>query len=66
MNPQKKSMEIDPMVAQAVGKIEEFVENATGKRPEPEELSQALTKYFVLKEILDFIKLSRQEGEGAG
>ncbi len=66
MNTKGKSMEIDPIVAQAVGKIEDFVENATGKRPEPEELSQALTKYFVLKEILDFIKLSRQAGEGPG
>ena len=52
---------VDPALAAALARIEAFVESATGLRPEPEEISQALTKYFVLKEILEFIRLSRQE-----
>ena len=48
-------------LASAIEKIEAYVEQTTGRRPEPEELAQALTRYFVLKEIGDFIAMSRQQ-----
>ena len=54
--------QVHPVLADALGKIEDFIENATGAKPTPEELAAALTKYFVLKEILEFIKLTRSEG----
>jgi hypothetical protein len=54
---------LDPVIAEAIEKIEAFILQTTGEAPTPEELSSALTRYFVLKEIADFIKMSRQEGE---
>ncbi len=56
-------VQVDPALAKALEKIEEFVENATGAKPTPEELAPALTKYFVLKEILEFVRLSREASQ---
>ena len=50
---------LDPAIIEAIGKIEEFILQTTGEAPTPGELSSALTRYFVLKEITDFIKMSR-------
>lgn len=52
-----------PLVAEAIGKIEAFITRTTGEAPTPEELSYALTRYFVLKEIMDFITMSRAENK---
>lgn len=57
------SSDLDPAITQAIGKIEDFIGTSTGKAPSPEELASALTRYFVLNEILGFIKMSRQEQE---
>ena len=53
--------QLDPCIVAAIGKIETFVSRTTGVAPTPEEISSALTRYFVLKEILDFIQMSRGE-----
>jgi hypothetical protein len=52
---------MDPLIIEAIGKIEGFITQTTGKAPEPREISSALTRYFVLKEIKDFIVMSREE-----
>jgi len=39
-----------------------YLPDTTGEAPTTEELSSALTRYFVMKEITDFVKMSR-EGE---
>lgn len=48
---------LDPALVEAVRKIEDFVLQATGTRPDPPDLANAMTKYFVLKEILEFVQL---------
>jgi len=53
----------DPAIVEAIGKIERFILQTTGEAPTTEELSSALTRYFVMKEITDFVKMSRA-GEG--
>lgn len=53
-------MSVSPEIEAAIGRVEEFVTNATGQAPTPKELADAMTRYFVLKEILDFIKMSRE------
>ena len=59
-DPIQNSGPMPPALAESLRKIEDYIENATGTRPSPEELAPALTKYFVLKEILEFVKLSRE------
>ena len=56
---------LDPLIAEAIAKIEGFIFQTTGQVPTPGELSSALTRYFVLKEILDFVKMSREENQRA-
>ena len=53
---------LDPRLVAAVRKIESHVEGVTGIRPTPGELSRAMGKFFVLKEILEFIQLERGKG----
>ena len=52
---------VDPKVAAALGKVEDFITKTTGKAPSPDELADALTRYFVLNEILGFIRMERGE-----
>ena len=51
---------LDPLLIEAIEKIETFVTQTTGVAPTDGEISSALTRYFVLKEIADFIILSRE------
>ena len=53
---------LDPRLVAAVRKIETFVEQTTGEPPTVDELAPALTKYFVLKEIKEYIEMERLEG----
>lgn len=48
-------------IKEALTTIETYIEDMTGKAPEPDEIANALTRYFVLKEIHDFIVMERQE-----
>ena len=57
------SKPLDPAIAEAIEKVQEFILQTTGEAPTPQELSSALTRYFVLKEISDFIEISRLENE---
>ena len=54
---------LDPAIVEAIEKIQNFIRETTGEAPTPQELSSALTRYFVLKEIMDFIEISRLENE---
>jgi len=56
---------LDPDIVSAIEKIREFIRQTTGEAPTPRELSSALTRYFVLKEIMDFIEMSRVENENS-
>ncbi len=61
--PPKGGDALDRRLIDAVRKIETFVEQTTGERPSPEELAPALTKYFVLKEVKEYIEMERLERE---
>lgn len=54
---------VDPVIGAAIGKIAEFVTAMTGTPPSPEEIADALTKYFVMKEIKDHIEMERENRE---
>ncbi len=53
--------DLDPVLTAAVRKIESFITQTTGRAPSPEELASAMTRYFVLNEILEFIQMTREE-----
>ncbi len=57
----KSETMVEPCIVQAVIKIEDYIEQTTGVRPAQEEIAAALTRYFVLKEISEFIEMSRTE-----
>ncbi len=59
-----QTVSLDPVVTAAVRKIEDFITQTTGQAPTSKEMSDALTRYFVLNEILEFIKMSREEDDG--
>ncbi len=54
---------LSPEVTAAVRRIEDYISQSTGQAPTPEEMANAMTRYFVLKEILAFIKMSRGEDQ---
>ena len=60
---QTPTVALDPAVTAAVRKIEEFITRTTGQAPTSTEMADALTRYFVLNEILEFIKMSREEDQ---
>jgi hypothetical protein len=55
--------ELETCIKAAIETIENFVKETTGKAPTPEEIASALKRYFVLKEIGDHIKMSRENPE---
>jgi len=62
--PEKNSGQgIDPCLIEAITRMETYIEETTGQAPTHEELAQALSKYFVLKEIREFIEMMRGEQE---
>ena len=50
-----------PVLLDALGKVSDFIQQVTGDPPTPEELADALTRYFVLNEIKDHIQMLREE-----
>lgn len=56
----KQTIELEDCMVEAIWNIEEYITQTTGERPSPQEMAAALSKYFVLKEILGFIELARQ------
>lgn len=55
------SIENRSPISKAMDKLFRYVEQTTGKAPSDEEVASALTRYFVLKEIADFIVMERGE-----
>jgi len=47
---------------EAIGSIQDFIKEVTGQEATQDEIAQALTRYFVLNEIKDFIELQRSQG----
>lgn len=54
-------MEIEDSLKEAIIAIQDFVGKTTGKNASQKEIALALKKYFVLKEILDFIMMERSD-----
>ncbi|MFH1155601.1 MAG: hypothetical protein V1793_17485 [Pseudomonadota bacterium] len=52
--------ELDDCIRNAVRKIDNFIESSTGKRASQQEMARAMTRYFVLNEILEFIQMDRK------
>ena len=44
----------------AVSTIQHFIKEVTGKEATQEEIASALTRYFVLNEIKEYIELHRE------
>ena len=53
---------LDSTIVEAIRKIENYILETTGKAPTTEELSFALSRYFVMKEIADFVQMTRAGG----
>ena len=51
---------IDTAVADALATVSDFVRQVTGVEPTPAEIADALTRYFVMKEIKDHILMLRE------
>ncbi|MFH2092945.1 MAG: hypothetical protein ABIJ31_11335 [Pseudomonadota bacterium] len=54
-------IKLEPCLIKAIDRIEDYIVQTTGVKPEQEEIAQALTRFFVLKEIGEFIVMSREE-----
>ncbi len=52
---------IEPCTKNAIAGIDAYITQTTGVKPTQQEISNALSKFFVLKEILEFVKLERGE-----
>ncbi len=57
----KNDIKLKDCMVEAIENISDFITQTTGAKPEQEEIAAALSKYFVLKEILEFIQMERQE-----
>jgi hypothetical protein len=53
---------LEEAICQAVAKIHDFVKQVSGVEPSQAEIADALTRYFVLKEINDHIVMARSKG----
>ena len=54
---------IDPVLADALDKVSDFIRQVTGTAPSPAETADALTRYFVLNEIKEHIVMLREGDE---
>jgi hypothetical protein len=50
---------IEECIKEAVRSIDSYITQTTGVQPTQNEIANALGKFFVLKEIVEFIKLER-------
>lgn len=58
--PANDGYELEDCIRDAVHKIDTFILTATGRRATQPEIARAMTRYFVLNEILEFIQLERK------
>ena len=52
---------LDACMIEALKFIENFIAETTGQKPTPQELANALKRYFVLNEIKAHIVMEREE-----
>jgi hypothetical protein len=52
---------VDACLKEALERISNFVADTTGQPATPEELADALTRYFVLQEIKGHIEMAREK-----
>jgi len=57
----KDKKDMDNKLFESIKKMEKYLEASTGQKPTQEEMAKALTRYFVLKEIREFIEMEREE-----
>jgi sulfite reductase beta subunit-like hemoprotein len=56
----KFSTSLDPVLADALATVADFIRQVTGDEPTQAELADALTRYFVLNEIKDHVLMLRE------
>ena len=54
--------QVHKSMLEAIGTIQDFIKEVTGQEATQDEIAHALTRYFVLNEIKDFIELQRSQG----
>ena len=52
--------QLHPCIAAAIRTIQNFITEVTGMEAKQEEIAKALTGYFVLSEIKEYIELQRE------
>ncbi len=52
---------IETCLTDALDVISDFIVKTTGQAATPEEIANALTRFFVLQEIKDHIEMARQK-----
>jgi len=55
--------QVQKSMLEAIGTIQDFIKEVTGQEATQDEIAQALTRYFVLNEIKDFLELQRSQGD---
>ncbi|MBW1754502.1 MAG: hypothetical protein JRJ46_15825 [Deltaproteobacteria bacterium] len=55
--------QVHKSMLEAIGTIQDFIKEVTGQEATQDEIAHALTRYFVLNEIKDFIELQRSQGD---
>ena len=58
-----KIQQVHESMLEAIGTIQDFIKEVTGQEATQDEIAHALTRYFVLNEIKDFIELQRSQGD---
>jgi len=51
---------VDNVLVDALATVSDFIRQVTGVEPTPAEIADALTRYFVMKEIKDHILMLRE------
>ena len=57
----KQTIELEPCMVEALAYIDSYIDQTLGEPPTPHELASALKRFFVLKEIREFIEMERAE-----
>ncbi len=57
----KDTYTLEPCMIDAIKALDDYITQTTGTQPTQQELSDALSRFFVLKEIKEFIEMSREE-----
>ena len=58
-----RNQKTDLALTDALDTVSDFIRQVTGVEPTPAEIADALTRYFVMKEIKDHIVMLREDAE---